>query len=255
MGKDPQPDAEFLMRDTTSHPNALAPAYKTSVLRSPRLALISLQQTLSEVTAPVFDAAELGPLDHDLILNAAKDGLPIGERILVHGYVHDQLGRPVKNALVEVWQCNASGRYRHKNDQYIGALDPNFGGCGRTLTDANGYYFFRTIKPGPYPWRNRVNDWRPSHIHYAISGDGWAQRLITQMYFEGDPLIATCPILQIVPSEEQIRGLIALQDRSHFIALDSRAYRFDIVLRGQRATLFENHLQAPMVKAVKGVKA
>ena len=181
------------MRDTTSHPPAYTPAYKTSVLRSPRLALISLQQSLSEVTAPVFRAEELGPKDNDLILNYAKDGLPIGERIVVHGYVQDQLGRPVKNALVEVWQCNASGRYRHKKDQYIGALDPNFGGCGRMLTDENGYYAYRTIKPGPYPWRNRVNDWRPAHIHYAISGDGWVQRLITQMYFEGDPLIRELP--------------------------------------------------------------
>ena len=186
----PQADAEFLMRDTTSHPPAYTPAYKTSVLRSPKLALISLQQSLSEVTAPVFRADELGPQDNDLILNYAKDGLPVGERIVVHGYVHDQLGKPMKNALVEVWQCNASGRYRHKKDQYIGALDPNFGGCGRMLTDENGYYAYRTIKPGPYPWRNRVNDWRPAHIHYAISGDGWVQRLVTQMYFEGDPLIS-----------------------------------------------------------------
>jgi protocatechuate 3,4-dioxygenase beta subunit len=249
MGRSPQGDAEFLMRDTTSHPAAYAPAYKTSVLRSPRLSLISLQNSLSEVTGPVFSADELGPLDHDLIMNCAKDGLPVGERIVVHGYVRDQLGRPVKNALVEVWQCNASGRYRHKKDQYIGALDPNFGGCGRTLTDSNGYYVYRTIKPGPYPWRNRVNDWRPAHIHYAISGDGWAQRLITQMYFEGDPLIPYCPILHTVPSEEQVRGLIALQDRSAFVQLDSRAYRFDIVLRGQRATLFENAVQAEDIAA------
>ena len=243
MGRAPAPDAEYLMRDTTSHPPALTPTYKTSVLRSPRLALISLQNSLSEVTAPVFRADELGPLDHDMILNAAKDGLPIGERIVVHGQVHDQLGRPVKNALVEVWQCNASGRYRHRRDQYIGALDPNFGGCARMLTDDDGHYFFRTIRPGPYPWRNRVNDWRPAHIHFAISGNGWVQRLVTQMYFEGDPLIATCPILRVVPSEEQIRGLIALQDPSAFVQLDSRAYRFDIVLRGQRATLFENAVQ------------
>ncbi len=243
MGPAPAPDAEYLMRDTTSHPPALTPAYKTSVLRSPQLALISLQNSLSEVTAPVFRADELGPLDHDMILNAAKDGLPIGERIVVHGHVQDQLGRPVKNALVEVWQCNASGRYRHKKDQYIGALDPNFGGCARMLTDADGHYFFRTIRPGPYPWRNRVNDWRPAHIHFAISGNGWVQRLVTQMYFEGDPLIATCPILRSVPNEDQIRGLIALQDPSAFVQLDSRAYRFDIVLRGQRATLFENAVQ------------
>ncbi len=238
------PDAEYLMRDTTSHAAASSAAYKTSILRSPRLAPISLQNSLSEVTAPVFRADELGLLDHDLISNSRAEGalagLPIGERIVVHGYVHDQLGRPVKNALVEVWQCNASGRYRHKKDQYIGALDPNFAGCGRMLTDADGHYFFRTIRPGPYPWRNRVNDWRPAHIHFALSGSGWVQRLITQMYFEGDPLIATCPIVQTLPSQEQIRGLIALQDRSAFVQLDSRAYRFDIVLRGQRATLFEN---------------
>ena len=243
MGREPQADAEFLMRDTTSHPPAYTPQYKTSVLRSPKLALISLQQSLSEVTAPVFRAEELGPLDNDLILNYAKGGMPIGERIVVHGYVQDQLGRPLRNALVEVWQCNASGRYRHKKDQYIGALDPNFGGCGRMLTDESGYYAYRTIKPGPYPWRNRVNDWRPAHIHYAISGDGWVQRLVTQMYFEGDPLIRSCPILGVAPSEEQIRGLIALQDIGAFVQLDSRAYRFDIVLRGQRATLFENHVQ------------
>ena len=243
MGRAPAADAEYMMRDTTSHPLALTPAYKTSVLRSPRLAPISLQNSLSEVTAPVFSPDEFGPLDHDLILNASKTGLPVGERIVVHGHVLDQLGRPVANALVEVWQANASGRYRHRRDQYIGALDPNFGGCGRMLTDANGYYAYRTIRPGPYPWRNRVNDWRPAHIHYAVSGTGWVQRLITQMYFEGDPLIATCPILRSVPSEEQIRGLIALQDTSAFIQLDSRAYRFDIVLRGQRATLFENAVQ------------
>ena len=243
MGRAPAPDAQYLMRDTASHPPALAPAYKTSVLRSPRLAAISLQNSLSEVTAPVFRADELGPLDNDLIKNAAKDGLPIGERIVVHGFVRDQLGRPVANALVEIWQANASGRYRHKKDQYIGALDPNFGGCGRMLTDADGYYAFRTIRPGPYPWRNRIGDWRPAHIHYAISGNAWVQRLVTQMYFEGDPLIPGCPILGIVPSEAQIRGLIALQDRSAFVPLDSRAYRFDIVLRGQRATLFENAVQ------------
>jgi protocatechuate 3,4-dioxygenase beta subunit len=234
------PWGEFAQRNTALHPPALTPEYKTSVMRSPRAALISIRQTLSEITAPVFDPSELGPLDADLILNFAKDGLPIGERIVVHGYVRDEFGRPVKGALVEVWQANASGRYRHRNDQYIGALDPNFGGCGRMLTDENGYYCYRTIKPGPYPWRNRINDWRPSHIHYSISGDGWAQRLITQMYFEGDPLIPGCPILQCIPSEEQVRGLIALQDRGNFVELDSRAYRFDIFLRGRRATYFEN---------------
>jgi protocatechuate 3,4-dioxygenase beta subunit len=233
---------EFAQRDTALHPPAYSPGYKTSVLRSPRNALISIPQSLSEVTAPVFRPDELGPKDNDLILNFAKTGLPIGERLIVHGYVLDQFGRPVKGALVEVWQANAGGRYRHKNDQYIAPIDPNFGGCGRMLTDENGYYVFRTIKPGPYPWRNRMNDWRPAHIHYSISGEGWVQRLVTQMYFEGDPLIPGCPIIRTIPSEEQIRGLIAQQDRGHFIALDSRCYRFDIVLRGKRATHFENEV-------------
>jgi protocatechuate 3,4-dioxygenase beta subunit len=157
----------FVQRRTELHPPALSPAYKTSVLRSPKQALISIKQTLTERTGPLFSPQELGANDHDLILNFAKEGLPVGERIVVHGYVRDEFGQPVRNALVEVWQANASGRYRHKKDQYIGALDPNFGGCGRMLTDENGHYRYRTIKPGPYPWRNRINDWRPSHIHYS----------------------------------------------------------------------------------------
>jgi protocatechuate 3,4-dioxygenase, beta subunit len=229
----------FNHRQTEVHPPALTPGYKTSILRSPKNALIAIPNSLTELTAPVFRREEFGPKDNDLILNFAKDGLPVGERIVVHGFVKDEFGRPVKNALVEVWQANASGRYRHKKDTYIGALDPNFGGCGRVLSDDNGYYSYRTIRPGPYPWRNRMNEWRPAHIHYAISGDGWAQRLITQMYFEGDTLIPGCPILNSIPNEEQVRGLIALEDRPNFIELDSRAYRFDIVLRGRRQTWFE----------------
>jgi protocatechuate 3,4-dioxygenase, beta subunit len=240
MSNRPATYGPFCQRDTTLHPPAHAPGYKTSVLRSPKNALISIANSVTERTAPVFSADELGPKDDDLILNYAKDGLPVGERVIVHGYVRDEFGRPVKNALVEVWQANASGRYRHKKDQYIGALDPNFGGCGRVLSDDNGYYSYRTIRPGPYPWRNRMNDWRPAHIHYAINGDGWAQRLITQMYFEGDPLIASCPIVRTIPSEEQIRGLIALEDKANFVELDSRCYRFDIFLRGRRQTWFEN---------------
>jgi len=234
---------EFYQRDRTVHPPAYAPAYKTSVLRSPQKALISLQNSLSEITGPVFTGEEFGPRDNDLIMNYAKDGLPIGERIIVHGFVWDENARPVKNALVEVWQANAGGRYRHKKDNYIAPIDPNFGGCGRTLTDEDGHYFYRTIKPGPYPWRNYVNDWRPAHIHYSVSGSGWAQRLITQMYFEGDPLIASCPILRSIPSEAAVRQLIAPIDRNAGVQLDSMAYRFDIVLRGSRATWFENSVQ------------
>ncbi|CAI0934502.1 protocatechuate 3,4-dioxygenase subunit beta [Serratia quinivorans] len=234
---------ELYQRNYDRHPPVLAAEYKTSVLRSPKNALISLQNSLSEITGPVFGQHELGRLDNDLILNYAKQGLPIGERIIVHGYVRDENGLPMRNALVEVWQANAGGRYRHKKDQYLAPIDPNFGGCGRVLTDENGYYFFRTIKPGPYPWRNRVNDWRPAHIHFSLSGSAFAQRLITQMYFEGDPLIASCPIVRAINNDDAVRSLIAGLDKTAAVQLDSLAYRFDLVLRGHRATLFENRLQ------------
>jgi protocatechuate 3,4-dioxygenase beta subunit len=164
----------------------------------------------------------------------------MGERIIVAGRVTDGAGRPVAHHMVEVWQANAGGRYRHRNDRYIAPIDPNFGGCGRMLTDENGYYIYRTIKPGPYPWRNQINELRPAHIHYAISGSAWAQRLITQMYFEGDPLNATCPILKAIKDEASVKRLIAPIDPTAFVALDSLAYRFDLVIRGSRATYFEN---------------
>ena len=159
------------MRDRDWHPPALAPEYKTSVARSPRLALISLDQTISEITGPRFGHGDIDPGDHDLLHNYAAAGeSAIGERIILHGRVLDEAGRPVPGTLVEVWQANAGGRYRHKKDTYFAPVDPNFGGCGRTVTDADGYYFFRTVKPGAYPWRNRVNDWRPAHIHVSVFG-------------------------------------------------------------------------------------
>ncbi len=237
------PKSEYIMRDRALQPPAYTPVYKTSVMRSPRAALISLNNSLSEVTGPMFTAGELGALDNDLIKNYAHGGDPVGERIIVHGRVLDETGRPVPKTLVEVWQANASGRYRHRNDTYIGALDPNFGGCGRCLTDENGFYYFRTIKPGPYPWRNYVNSWRPAHIHLSIFGQGWVQRLITQMYFEGDPLIPKCPIVQTIPDPEAIQRLIAPLDLNASVPIDTLAYKFDIVLRGRRQTLFENKLE------------
>jgi protocatechuate 3,4-dioxygenase beta subunit len=234
---------EFFQRDRTVHPPAFTPDYKTSVLRSPRHAPLSLQHSLSEVTGPLFGQTELGPLDNDLIRNYAKSGDPIGERIIVHGRVLDEEGRAVSGTLLEFWQANAGGRYRHKKDTYLAPIDPNFGGCGRTLTDAEGRYHFRTVKPGPYPWRNFVNSWRPAHIHFSVFGTGFAQRLITQMYFEGDPLIKICPIVQTIPDADAIERLIALLDLNASVPLDTLAYRFDIVLRGRRSTLFENRLQ------------
>jgi protocatechuate 3,4-dioxygenase, beta subunit len=235
--------AEFYMRDRTLHPPALHPGYKTSVPRSPRQALLTVQQSLSEITGPRFGQGDLGPIDHDLTRNFAHGGDPVGTRIIVHGRVLDENARPVPGTLVEVWQANASGRYRHKKDGYLGALDPNFGGCGRTVTDPDGYYFFRTIKPGPYPWLNYVNSWRPAHIHLSVFGTAFCQRLITQLYFEGDPLIAKCPIVQTIPDPEAVQRLIAPLDMNAAIPMDCLAYKFDIVLRGRRSTLFENRLE------------
>lgn len=235
---------EFYQRDRRWHPPALAPNYKTSVTRSPQYAAISLQNSASEITGPVFGHNDIDPIDNDLILNYAKPGEnPIGERIIVHGRVLDENQRPVPNTLIEVWQANAGGRYRHKKDTYLAPIDPNFGGCGRVMTDENGYYYFRTVKPGAYPWRNWVNDWRPAHIHISVFGSGFAQRLITQMYFEGDPLIAKCPIVATIPDPAAIDQLIARLDMNASIPLDCIAYKFDIVLRGRRSTLFENRLE------------
>lgn len=234
----------FFPRNLDLHPPAFTPGYKTSVLRSPQYAKLSLNNTLSEITGPVFGHNILGPLDNDMLTNFAQPGeSAIGPRIYVHGRVMDERGKGVGGALLEVWQANAGGRYRHKNEGYIAPLDPNFGGCGRCITDEDGYYSFRTVQPGPYPWPNNPNDWRPAHIHFSIFGDGFAQRLITQMYFEGDPLIPQCPIVKTIPDEDAIQRLIAPLDMSNTIPMDARAYKFDIVLRGRRSTLFENRLE------------
>ena len=239
-----KPPAEYYQRNRDVHPPAFAAGYKTSVTRSPQKALISLQNSVGEITGPVFGHGDLDPTDHDLLVNYAKAGeSPIGERIILHGRVLDENARPVPHTLVEIWQANAGGRYRHKKDTYIAPVDPNFGGCGRTLTDENGYYFFRTVKPGAYPWRNHVNNWRPAHIHVSLFGSAFCQRLITQCYFEGDPFIPLCPIVQTIPDQEAVEQLTAALDLNATIPLDTVAYKFDIVLRGRRSTLFENRLE------------
>lgn len=236
-------DGGLFQRDWSIQPPAYAPDYKSTVLRSPRHALLSIAASPAAMTGPVFGASDLGPLDNDLIRNYARDGEPIGERLLVHGRVTDETGRPVPHTLIEIWQANAAGRYRHKNDTYVAPIDPNFGGCGRALTDEHGYYFFRTVKPGPYPWRNFANSWRPAHIHYSIFGPAFAQRLITQMYFEGDPLIRTCPIVHSIPDAAAIDRLVAPLDLNAATPFDHLAYRFDVVLRGRHSTPFENRLE------------
>lgn len=238
------PAGAFYPRDLSIHPKALTPDYKTSVLRSPQKARIAFVNSVSEIAGPVFGQGLIGPLDNDLILNYAQPGAQaLGERIIVHGLLLDENARPVPGALLEFWQANAGGRYRHKKDGYLAPLDPNFGGCGRTITGADGAFAFRTVKPGPYPWPNGANDWRPSHIHFSVFGQGFAQRLITQMYFEGDPHIALCPIVQTIADPAAIDRLTARLDMKATIPMDARAYRFDIVLRGRRSTLFENRME------------
>ena len=200
------PESEFFQRDRNLHPPALTPDYKTSVLRSPRMPLMSLQHVALRGDRPGVRPRRARPArqrpDPQL-----RQGRRADRRAHHRPRPRARRERPAAcpNTLVEFWQANAGGRYRHKNDHYIAPIDPNFGGCGRTLTDENGYYAFRTIKPGPYPWRNRVNDWRPAHIHFSIFGSGLVQRLITQMYFEGDPLIRNCPILGTIPDPAAIQ--------------------------------------------------
>ncbi|MEM9224780.1 MAG: protocatechuate 3,4-dioxygenase subunit beta [Pseudomonadota bacterium] len=237
------PGAEYYQRDLTLHPPAFTPDYKTSVARSPRYSLISLQNSVSEITGPVFDQNDIDSGDNDLLTNYARPGeSPFGERIILHGRVLDENSKPVPRTLFEIWQANAGGRYRHKKDTYLAPIDPNFGGCGRTLTDEDCYYHFRTVKPGSYPWRNHVNNWRPAHIHVSVFGSGFVQRLTTQCYFEGDPLIPICPMVQTIPDQEAIEQLTARLDLNATVPLDTIAYEFNIVLRGRRSTLFENRL-------------
>ncbi len=231
----------YLPRDRDWQPPALTPSYRSSLARSPQSALLSFPTSLSEETSPVFGHDILGPLDNDLILNHAAEGeSAIGPRILVHGRLLDQNGRGVSGALIECWQANAGGRYRHKNEGYIAPLDPNFGGCGRTITGPDGAYQFKTIQPAPYPFPNGGNDWRPAHIHFSLFGQGFAQRLITQMYFEGDPHIPLCPILGVVKDQSAVDALTARLDMERTIHMDMRAFKFDMVLRGRNQTYFEN---------------
>lgn len=234
-------EGALLPRQWDVHPPAYWPDYKTTVARSPSLPLLSMESTPSEETGPRFGHTMLGPLDNNLILNYTKgEASAIGERIRVHGKVTDENGRPIPQTLVEIWQANAGGRYRHIKDTYFAPLDPNFGGCGRTITGDDGSYEFMTVRPGAYPWPNRANDWRPMHIHFSVFGHAFGQRLITQMYFQGDPLIELCPIAASVRDKTHLDRLVGALDLKNSRGMDYLAYRFDIVLRGRRQTMFEN---------------
>ena len=213
------------------------PAYHSTRLRAPRRPLVILPHSGSELTGPAFTADVVGELDHDL--TRGHGGEPIGERIVVAGRVLDGDGRPVRRSLVEVWQANAAGRYAHAIDRHPAPLDPCFSGAGRTLTDDEGRYRFVTIKPGAYPWKNHHNAWRPAHVHFSLFGPAFATRLITQMYFPGDPLFADDPIFNSIPDPAARERLVARIDRGLTEPEWALGYRFDIVLRGRDETPLE----------------
>jgi protocatechuate 3,4-dioxygenase beta subunit len=227
----------FQRHEAGSQPDYLYPAYRSTRLRAPSQPLIFLPHTLSEVTGPRFGHSGVQASDRDLTLQHAD--APLGERIIVRGRVLDGDGHPVPNTLIEIWQANAAGRYAHAKDDHPAPLDPNFTGTGRTLTDNAGFYSFVTIKPGAYPWRNHDNAWRPAHVHFSLFGPAFVTRLITQMYFPGDPLLAYDPVLQSIPDETARRRLVSKFDLATTKPEWALGYHFDIVLRGRESTPFE----------------
>lgn len=220
------------------HPPFLFPEYKSTVLRSPTKPLIPVQEQLKDLSLPVFGESVIGKWDNDLTKNARKNGEPIGERIKVSGKVVDEYGKPLEKVLIEIWQANSAGRYIHKGEIHDAPLDPNFLGAGRMLTGNNGEYSFYTIKPGAYPWGNHYNAWRPNHIHFSVMGHQIGHRLVTQMYFPGDPLFEFDPIFNSVPkhARELLISKFRIDSTDPEFAL---AYEFNIVLNGRHKTPFE----------------
>ncbi|MEV5966927.1 protocatechuate 3,4-dioxygenase subunit beta [Kribbella sp. NPDC051952] len=225
-------------RSGDTQPRLDYPPYRSTLLRHPTKELRHADPEGAELVAPVFGESDVGALESDLTVQ--RDGVPIGERILVRGRLVDGEGRAVRRQLVEIWQANAAGRYIHKGDQHPAPVDPNFTGVGRCLTDDDGWYSFTTIKPGPYPWRNHRNAWRPAHIHFSLFGTDFTQRLITQMYFPGDPLFALDPIYQSITDPRTRERLVATYDHSLSEPERLLGYRWDIVLTGGHATLMEH---------------
>ena len=225
-------------RDWSNHPDLIYPDYKSTILRNPQNPLKKLNN-FKEIPGPKFESFSVRPIDSDLTLNAKKDHNPIGERIIVLGQVKDEFGKPVPNCLIEIWQANSAGRYVHREEIHDAPLDPNFLGAGMTLTDDNGNYKFTTIKPGSYPWGNHHNAWRPAHIHFSIFGRSFVDRLVTQMYFEGDPLFKYDPIFNSISDKKAQNRLIAKFSIDETVPEFAHAYIFDIVLRGREATPME----------------
>ncbi|MGW4523207.1 protocatechuate 3,4-dioxygenase subunit beta [Amycolatopsis sp. NPDC004378] len=220
-----------------THPPLGYPGYRSTALRHPKQELVLLPQMLTEVTGPLLGPGRLGEHDNDLTRQHA--GEPQGQRIIVTGRLLDGDGRPVRDSLVEIWQANAGGRYRHTGDRWPSPLDPNFDGLGRTLTDSDGRYMFTTIKPGAYPWKNHDNAWRPAHIHFSVFGSAFTQRLVTQMYFPDDPLFYQDPIFNSIPDEKARQRMVSRYDHEITQAEWALGFQFDIVLRGPEASVFE----------------
>ena len=221
-----------------THPPLDSPPYGSTSLRHPGRPLVLVRQRLSELTGPLFGADRVQPGDDDL--TRWSGGEAVGPRIVVHGRVLDADGRPVPETLLEIWQANAAGRYRHEADQWAAPLDPHFAGLGRVLTDTGGRYRFTTVKPAAYPWRNHLNAWRPAHIHLSVFGRAFTQRLVTQMYFPDDPLFFQDPIFNSVPDPAARNRMIAAYDHEATSDHWALGFRFDIVLRGRGSTPFEN---------------
>jgi protocatechuate 3,4-dioxygenase beta subunit len=220
-----------------TQPNPLHPPYVSSIKRAPTRPQISIPYTLSEVTGPSFGREVVAKNASDL--TTVHPGEPLGERIIVRGRVLDENNRPLANTLLEIWQANAAGRYRHECDQHPAPLDPNFTGCGQAVTDDEGRYRFITIRPGEYPWRNHHNAWRPAHIHFSLFGPSFATRLVTQMYFPGDPLLSFDPIFNCTADEKARNRLISVFDLETTLPEYALGYKFDIILRGREATPME----------------
>ncbi|MER7892580.1 protocatechuate 3,4-dioxygenase subunit beta [Micromonospora sp. NPDC094482] len=229
---------QYRRDDVDAHPPLLSPGYGSTVLRAPQRPLTYLPQRLTEVTGPLLGEGRVGELDHDLTRQHGAE--PQGQRIIVHGRVLDGDGRPVPHTLVEIWQANAAGRYRHVIDTWPAPLDPHFEGVGRALTDEHGRYRFITIQPGAYPWKNHDNAWRPAHIHFSLFGRAFTQRLVTQMYFPGDPLFFQDPIFNSVRDPKARERMVARYDHAVTAPSWALAYEFDIVLRGRESTPFED---------------
>ncbi|MEU4670542.1 protocatechuate 3,4-dioxygenase subunit beta [Amycolatopsis sp. NPDC023774] len=212
--------------------------YRSTKLRHPSQPLVLLPQMLTEVTGPLLGPGRLGELDNDL--TRQHDGEPQGQRIIVTGRLLDGDGRPIRNSLVEIWQANAGGRYRHTGDRWPSPIDPNFSGLGRALTDDDGRYEFTTIKPGAYPWKNHDNAWRPAHIHFSVFGSAFTQRLVTQMYFPEDPLFSQDPIYNSIPDEKARQRMISRFNLERTVPEWALAFDFDIVVRGREQSVFED---------------